>query len=304
MSKRCFLLTVVIVGFVLLLVALFLLMYYLENKNNLWFCFGGEWQKQGYSGWSKKPQVPCGDAIADEDQGIIINEPKEKEIVSSPLKIAGSAMGNWFFEASFPILIIDEEGREMGRGVAQAMDNWMTEEFVAFEAEINFVCTDENQNGFLIFKKSNPSGLLENDQEKKMEVSWKCEKMEIKIYWGNKNKNEEQDECQAVYPVTRNINRTQAVLGAVMDNLLIGPNEQEIEDGYFTSINEGVKINNLTVVDGVAKIDFDGRIEEAVGGSCRVSAIRSQIINTAKQFDTVKDVVISVDGRTEDILQP
>jgi len=54
----------------------------------------------------------------------------------------------------------------------------------------------------------------------------------------------------------------------------------------------------------VAKADFDEQLEFQVGGSCRVSAIRAEITQTLKQFSTVKEVVISIDGRTEDILQP
>jgi len=35
-----------------------------------------------------------------------------------------------------------------------------------------------------------------------------------------------------------------------------------------------------------------------------VAAIRAQIRETLKQFPTVDEVIISIDGRTEDILQP
>jgi spore germination protein GerM len=60
----------------------------------------------------------------------------------------------------------------------------------------------------------------------------------------------------------------------------------------------------LTIEDGVAKVDFNEQLEYEVSGSCRVSAIRAQITETLKQFPTVKEVIISIDGRTEDILQP
>jgi len=73
---------------------------------------------------------------------------------------------------------------------------------------------------------------------------------------------------------------------------------------YFTSICPCVKIQKLTIADGIAKVDFDQVLENAVGGSCRVTAIRAQINETLKQFSTVKEVIISVNGRTEDILQP
>jgi spore germination protein GerM len=50
--------------------------------------------------------------------------------------------------------------------------------------------------------------------------------------------------------------------------------------------------------------DFNERLEYQVGGSCRVSAIRAQISETLKQFPTIKDVIILINGRKEDVLQP
>jgi len=35
----------------------------------------------------------------------------------------------------------------------------------------------------------------------------------------------------------------------------------------------------------------------------RVSAIRAQITETLKQFETVNEVIVSIDSRVEDILQ-
>ena len=51
-------------------------------------------------------------------------------------------------------------------------------------------------------------------------------------------------------------------------------------------------------------VDFDAQLEEGMGGSCRVSAVRAQITETLLQFSEARNVVISVDGRIEDILQP
>ena len=65
-----------------------------------------------------------------------------------------------------------------------------------------------------------------------------------------------------------------------------------------------MRIQGLTIENGVAKVDFSEQLEFQVGGSCRVAAIRAQITDTLKQFPTVDSVVISIDGRTEDVLQP
>ena len=83
-----------------------------------------------------------------------------------------------------------------------------------------------------------------------------------------------------------------------------GPTVTEKAAGVFTSINDGVTVKALTIVKGVARVDFDKSLEREVGGSCRVSAIRSQIENTLKQFSSVSSVIISVDGNSQDVLQP
>ncbi|MFH1582463.1 MAG: GerMN domain-containing protein, partial [bacterium] len=66
----------------------------------------------------------------------------------------------------------------------------------------------------------------------------------------------------------------------------------------------GVEINSLSIINGVARADFNEQLEYQAGGSCRVGAIRAQITETLKQFPTVNEVIISINGRIEDILQP
>ncbi len=130
------------------------------------------------------------------------------------------------------------------------------------------------------------------------------EKMIIKVFFGNIVNDPNVMDCDAVYPVEREVVKTPAVARAALEELFKGPTKDEINQSFFTSINEGVTIQKLGIADGVAIVDLSKKLEEAVGGSCRTSAIRAQITQTLKQFSTVKDVVISIDGRTEDILQP
>lgn len=130
------------------------------------------------------------------------------------------------------------------------------------------------------------------------------ESMTVKVFFGNSILDPEVLDCQKVFPVERKVPKTLAVAGAALEELLKGPSASEKEQGFGTSINPGVKIQKLTIEDGVAKVDFDEQLEFQVGGSCRVTAIRAQITQTLKQFSTVQNVIISLDGRTEDILQP
>ena len=60
------------------------------------------------------------------------------EEIKSPLTVKGAARGNWFFEASFPVRLLDETGKEIAVGIAQAEKEWMTEDFVPFSATLTF----------------------------------------------------------------------------------------------------------------------------------------------------------------------
>lgn len=129
------------------------------------------------------------------------------------------------------------------------------------------------------------------------------ETMTVKIFFGNSNLDPEAS-CNKVFGVERTIPKTQAVARAALEELFKGPSDEEKNQGYFTSINPGVQINQLVIKDRVAEADFDETLEFQVGGSCRVAAIAAQIRETLLQFPTVDKVIISIDGRTEDILQP
>jgi spore germination protein GerM len=127
----------------------------------------------------------------------------------------------------------------------------------------------------------------------------------VRVYFNNPDKDPNWEfECSNVLAVERKILETRSVALAAMTELLKGPTDAEKNSGYVTNINAGVKVQKLTIENGVAKIDFDERLEYQVGGSCKTSAIIAQIKQTLKQFSTVKDVVISINGKTEGILQP
>lgn len=106
---------------------------------------------------SKQPPV-----IKETD--IIVDQPKANETVSSPLLLSGRAHGTWYFEASFPIQLLDANGTELAVAIAQAQGDWMTTDYVPFSATINLT-TKYQGPATLVFKKDNPSGLPENERQ-------------------------------------------------------------------------------------------------------------------------------------------
>ena len=249
---------------------------------------------------------------------IKVTSPMPGDRVKSPLAIEGEAKGTWFFEGSFPVKIIDDSGKELGQTPAKAQGDWMTEEFVPFKAEINFTPTTDK--GTLVLEKDNPSGLPENADSLEVPIYFdlfskpKAElpaTVSLQVFFGKSNMQSNasstssaQSDCQKVYAVTRTIAQTSGVGKASLEQLLSGPTAAEKQKGYFTSLNDGVKLQKLNIENGVAKADFSDQLGKDVAGSCKIAAVRAQIARTLKQFSTVKDVVISINGKTEGILQP
>jgi hypothetical protein len=94
---------------------------------------------------------------------IQLENPLPNQVISSPLEISGQARGQWFFEATFPVVLTDWDGLIIAEGFATAEGEWMTEEFVPFTATLRFEKPAYGENGALILQKDNPSGLPEND---------------------------------------------------------------------------------------------------------------------------------------------
>ncbi len=95
---------------------------------------------------------------------IIISSPAEDSKVTSPLTISGKARGSWYFEGTFPVVLInDRTGLQIAKGTAKAEGSWMTENFVPFTAELTFTQPATSTPAHLILSKDNPSGLAAND---------------------------------------------------------------------------------------------------------------------------------------------
>ncbi len=126
-------------------------------------------------------QCRAGDEIFVEDIGnelekadlIQLDNPRPNQSIESPLIIEGQARGFWFFEGDFPVILTDWEGLIIAEGYATAQDDWMTEEFIKFKAEIEFTKPELYNRGSLILRKDNPSGLPENDDALEIPIFFK-----------------------------------------------------------------------------------------------------------------------------------
>jgi putative hemolysin/spore germination protein GerM len=232
-----------------------------------------------------------------------LTKPAVGEKIKSPQVVEGTMPGNWYFEATARVVLLDANNKVIATAPATAQGEWMTTSSVRFKATLTFDAP-ATATGTLILKNDNPSGLPENDLTEAYSVSFVQAQKTVKVYFSNKKMNPDMLDCSLVYPADRKIADSSNVAELALNELLKGPTDSEKSQQYFTSINDGVKLQKVIIKDGTAYVDFSSRIEYQLGGSCRVGAIRAQIEQTLKQFSTVKKVVISVDGRTGDVLQP
>ncbi len=90
---------------------------------------------------------------------------------------------------------------------------------------------------------------------------------------------------------------------SALNALLEGVTTEESEEGYSSAIPEGGSILYFEIDNGVAVVDFTYHIEPA-GGSAQVIAVREQIERTLQQFESIEEVEITIEGESEEILQP
>jgi hypothetical protein len=103
---------------------------------------------------------------------IELRTPLPEAILLSPLTVAGRARGPWFFEASFPVYLLDADGDTLVAIPAQAIGEWMTPAFVPFRATLSFT-PPASRTGTLILAKDNPSGLPEHAAELRIPIRFR-----------------------------------------------------------------------------------------------------------------------------------
>lgn len=237
--------------------------------------------------------------IKNKNRLIRVLSPQPYETLSSPIIITGEARGNWFFEATFPIKLINEKGETLIQHYAEAQGEWMTENFVPFKAQLNFKI-DKSQKAFLVLVKSNPSALPKNDDEIRIPVILKETKNKehaIKLYYYSPELDKDASgnilcSKQGLISVKRQIPLTQTPIQDAIKLLIQGKlTQQEIAQGITTEYPlENFSLKGASLKDGVLTLEFNDPQNKSVGGACRTGILWFQIEATAKQFPEVREV--------------
>ena len=64
---------------------------------------------------------------------VVVTKPSAGDKVDDIFQIEGQAPGNWFFEATAPVLVADWDGLIIGESYISADGEWMTTDLVPFQ---------------------------------------------------------------------------------------------------------------------------------------------------------------------------
>ncbi len=234
--------------------------------------------------------------IPDKSELIRLDTPQPNETITSPLTVKGEARGYWFFEADFPVKLLNAKGEVIAIAIAQAKSDWMTEDFVPFEATLEFQ-SPGSEKGTLVLEKDNPSDLPENADELIIPVTFETATRTVKLYYYNQELDEDESgniSCSraGLVPLEREIPLTKTPMQDAIQLLLQGElTKAERASGITTEYPlEGFSLKGASLNDGVLTLEFSDLNNRTGGGSCRVGILWFQIEATAKQFPEVEQV--------------
>jgi hypothetical protein len=238
--------------------------------------------------------------------GIRVASPQANATVASPLTVTGEARGTWFFEAQFPVRIVDANGNELGSSTAHALGDWMTANFVPFTANITFR-DPATATGTLVFEKDNPSGLPQNAAEIRIPIRFNTAMTSVKLFYYETSKDADASgniQCSqnGLVAVNREIPASNAPIQDAIRELLKGQlTSAEKTQGITTEFPlPGVELKGASLQNGVLTLEFDDPEHKTSGGSCRAGILWNEIQATAKQFPAVTQVKF----QPEDLFQP
>jgi hypothetical protein len=101
--------------------------------------------------------------------------------------------------------------------------------------------------------------------------------------------------CDIVTMVDRRVPNSPAILNVTLKELFVYKQELDYLPGNFVAKQDKLKFDKATIENGTAKIYLIGEI--VYGGVCDNPRLTAQITETAKQFSSVKNVEIYLNGQ-------
>jgi len=109
------------------------------------------------------------DATTTSDMPTVFS-PADGQTVASPIHVNGKVSGNWFFEGSFPVELIDANGDVIATSTAQTSGDWATTSVIDFSATLYYAKATTTERALIMLKNDDPSGDPARDRESFIQV--------------------------------------------------------------------------------------------------------------------------------------
>lgn len=123
---------------------------------------GGWWYLSGRAPSFQNPGAAHYTYTNASSDTIMVEAPPAQAVVGKSFSVIGHARGTWFFEGSFPVQVVDQNGDVIGTAIATSTEDWMTTEMIPFRADLT-VPASYIGPATIVLHKDNPSGLPEHD---------------------------------------------------------------------------------------------------------------------------------------------
>lgn len=120
--------------------------------------------------------------------------------------------------------------------------------------------------------------------------------IKVKVYFWEYNNESGGDELK---PFTREVDG-KAPLRATIEAFIVGPTAEEEAKGFAGLVYGDMKLVSVKLKNGKARIDFTREIRDDYNpGDLETLRFEDGLIRTAKQFPSVKKVIVCVNGYNE-----
>lgn len=149
----------------------------------------------------------------------------------------------------------------------------------------------------------------------------------VKVYFGNKTMAPSPSDCGAVFPVERVIPNDLIVRRRAIEEFLAGPTPGEAAQGYFSGLptkeeiiayrekiktetgtapyeGDEIKIKSVKILAGAAYVVFSKEFLAYGNDPCRLGLIKAALRESLKQFPRVGGVMISIEGKENEMINP
>jgi len=220
------------------------------------------------------------------EENILLTSPTEGSTVTSPLVVFGFARVP---SESFEFRLAEADGSLVREGTVFT-NVGEEDQFSPFRFEIFLPAFSSDEFVLEVFTRSPRDGSQQDTTALRLHLL-SAKNATFDVYF----KEARASGCDDVSPFARSVSQTSATARAAILELLAGTTPADRDAGVSSALPVSLKLQNLSISDGEARVDFSAELGN-ISRSCTQEGAIAQITQTLLQFPSVQDVTITSEG--------